>query len=116
MTAVVYYCHCPPSQGRDSDAGKWMAQGALNEAEAKEGDKGEHRERGDVCRGALLMGIVFGEEEQAEEEIAVVFLELQKGRKMRRRGGARGSGCVGLAACKISGREDYYCLLSRMGL
>ena len=51
MTTVVYYCHCPPSQGRDSDAGKWMVQGAINEAETKEGDRGEQRERGDVCFG-----------------------------------------------------------------
>lgn len=44
MRAAVYYCHCPPSQGRDSDAGKWMAQGAINEAEAKEGNGGERKE------------------------------------------------------------------------
>lgn len=60
MRAAVYYCHCPPSQGRDSDAGKWMAQGAINEAEAKEGDGGERKERGDACRGAPGMGIVLG--------------------------------------------------------
>lgn len=51
MRAAVYYCHCPPSQGRDSDAGKWMAQGAINEAEAKEGDGGERKEREDARPG-----------------------------------------------------------------
>lgn len=55
-----------------------MARGAINEAEAKEGDRGEHEERGDACSGAHGMGIVCGEEE-AEEEIAEVFQEFQKG-------------------------------------
>lgn len=60
------------------------------------------------------MGIVRGEE---AEEIAEVFQELQKGEEDEEAGEeVRGSASVGLAVCKISGRVDYYCLLSRMGL
>lgn len=46
-----------------------------------------------------------GEEEEAEEEIAEVLQELQKGEEDEVGEEVRGSGCVGVAASKISGRE-----------